>query len=172
MTITFMISNMPVKRYVLILISFLSFGSVSAALVSQHLFGMAPCAWCVFQRVIYLAIGVVSAFAAWQGSTRPITNRLYAAVTAMLATAGIASAIYQKSVAAKMFSCDQTLADRWMTQSGLESTFPWLFGIYASCMDAVVYLMGIEYAVWSALMFGVITLLSLYIVIRPLLGRG
>jgi len=166
------ISNMPNQKHLFAAISLLSVGSVLIALMSQHLFGMAPCAWCVFQRVIYLAIGVVSGLAAWQGSMRTIPARIYAATTSLLATAGIASAIYQQNVAAKMFSCDQTLADRWMTQSGLESAVPWLFGIYASCMDAVVYLMGIEYATWSAMLFGAIALLGLYLVIVPRPGQG
>lgn len=166
------ISNMSRQKNLFALISILSVGSVLAALLSQHLLGMAPCAWCVFQRVIYLAIGIVSGLAAWHGSTRPFTNLLYGLATALLGIAGVASAIYQKNVAANMLSCAQTLADRWMTQSGLESAIPWLFGIYASCMDAVVHLLGIEYALWSALMFGVIALLSLYVVIRPQPGQG
>ena len=154
------------------IISILSIGGVLAALVSQHVFGMAPCAWCVFQRVIYLAIGLVCGLAAWHRPNHSLSIRLYASMTTALAAAGIASAIYQKNVAAKMFSCDQTLADRWMTQSGLESALPWLFGIYANCMDAVVYLMGIEYAVWSAMLFAVIALLGAYLVIRPRLDLG
>lgn len=164
--------NMTNQRYIFAAISLLSVGSVLVALISQHLFGMAPCAWCVFQRVIYLAIGLVSGLAAWQAPTRTIAARVYAAMTVLLAMAGVASAIYQKNVAAKMFSCDQTLADRWMTQSGLESAVPWLFGIYASCMDAVVYLVGIEYATWSALLFGAIALLGIYLVIAPRPGQG
>lgn len=153
-------------------ISVLSFGSVLAALLSQHVFDMAPCAWCVFQRVIFLAIGVVSGVAAIHRSKDSTVVRLYALLAGLLAIAGIASAIYQKNIAAKMFSCDQTLADRWMTQSGLESAMPWLFGIYASCMDAVVYLLGIEYAVWSALLFLLIALLCAYGFMRPRPGRG
>lgn len=153
-------------------ISALSVGSVVVALLSQHLFGMAPCAWCVFQRVIYLAIAAASGLAALHNPTHPMSLRVYSLLTGLLAVAGIASAIYQKNVTATLLSCEQTLADRWMTQSGLESAVPWLFGIYASCMDAVVYLLGIEYAVWSALLFGIIALLSVYLFIRSRLDRG
>lgn len=154
-------------KNILVAISFLSIGSVLAALVSQHLFDMAPCAWCVLQRVIYLGIGVVSGLAAMHNPRHASTIRLYALLVGMMAIAGLVAAIYQKNIAAKMLSCDQTLADRWMTQSGLESAVPWLFGIYANCMDAVVYLVGIEYAVWSALLFSLIALLSVYLIIRP-----
>ena len=59
------------------------------------------------------------------------------------------AAWYQYSVAAKMLSCDQTFADRFMTGIGLDGGVPWLFGIYATCMDAMVSVLGIEYALWS-----------------------
>ena len=150
----------------------LSLGSVLAALVSQHVFGMAPCAWCVFQRLIYLVIGLVSLIAWVHSPINLLVYRLYALSVTSIALAGLASAIYQMRVAATMFSCAQTLADRWMTQSGLESAVPWLFGIYASCMDAVVYVMGMEYAAWSAIMYGLIALLGCWAIVRPQRARG
>ena len=71
----------------------LSFAAVLVALLSQHLFDMAPCAWCVFQRVIYLAIGIVSGLAALHHPNHIITIRVYAMLTAGLAVAGVASAL-------------------------------------------------------------------------------
>ena len=32
--------------------------AVGAALVSQHVYGMEPCPWCVLQRVVFLAIAL------------------------------------------------------------------------------------------------------------------
>jgi disulfide bond formation protein DsbB len=78
--------------------------------------------------------------------------------------AGVTSAWYQEKVAANNFSCAQTFADQIMTKSGLDAAFPWLFGIYASCMDARVKLLGIEYAWWSLAMFtllGIVALIAL-----------
>ncbi|PAX93014.1 disulfide bond formation protein B, partial [Bordetella pertussis] len=49
---------------------------------------------------------------------------------------------HQYSVAAKMLSCDQTFADRFMSATGLDGALPWLFGIYATCMDATVAVLG------------------------------
>ena len=31
-------------------------GAVALALVTQHVFGMQPCPWCVLQRLIFVAI--------------------------------------------------------------------------------------------------------------------
>jgi disulfide bond formation protein DsbB len=81
---------------------------------------------------------------------------------------GLIAAWYQEKVAANLFSCAQTLADQIMTKSGLDSVAPWLFGIYASCMDARVKLLGVEYAWWSLAMFTLIGLLALVTLKRQL----
>lgn len=145
------------------LVAMLSFSSVAVALISQYAFDMQPCAWCVFQRLLYLMIGVV----AWLLTVvNPTRLRLAIGSASILAAsiAGVTSAWYQEKVAANNFSCAQTFADQIMTKSGLDAAFPWLFGIYASCLDARVKLLGIEYAWWSLAMFtllGIVALIAL-----------
>lgn len=146
------------------LIALFCFGAVGVALVSQHVFDMPPCAWCVMQRLIYLVIGVI-ALAGGFGGGRVLT-RLCGTLTALLSLSGIAAAWYQYSVAANMLSCDQTFADRFMTGIGLESAVPWLFGIYATCMDAKVPVLGIEYALWSLALFVIIFFMALPVAFR------
>jgi disulfide bond formation protein DsbB len=141
----------------------LSFSSVAVALISQYVFDMQPCAWCVFQRLLYLVIGAVALLLTVVTPTR---LRLAIGSASILAAsiAGVTSAWYQEKVAANNFSCAQTFADQIMTKSGLDAAFPWLFGIYASCMDARVKLLGIEYAWWSLAMFtllGIVALIAL-----------
>ena len=101
------------------------------------------------------------------GGGRALT-RVCGALAALLGLAGVVAAWYQYSVAAKMLSCDQTFADRFMSGAGLDAAVPWLFGIYATCMDAVVSVLGVEYALWSLALFVVVLLLSL----RAAFGRG
>lgn len=146
------------------LIALFCFGAVGLALVSQHVFDMPPCAWCVMQRLIYLVIGVIALVGGFGGG-RALT-RLCGALAALLSLSGIAAAWYQYSVAANMLSCDQTFADRFMTGIGLESAVPWLFGIYATCMDAKVPVLGIEYALWSLALFVVIFFMALPVAFR------
>lgn len=136
--------------------------SLAFALVSQHIFGLRPCAWCVFQRLILVGIVLISllGYVAMRYKTvwLAFISRLFIMGLAM---GGALSAWYQYTVAAKLFSCDMTFADQVMTKSGLESSIPWLFGIYASCMDAAASLLGIDYAVWALLFFIFIGLLNL-----------
>ncbi len=158
---------MQLELNLLRLIGVLSFSSVAIALVSQYVFDMQPCAWCVFQRLLYLIIGL---FACWLGFSTPTRVRIALGSACIVAVTimGVTAAWYQEKVAANKFSCAQTLADQIMTKSGLDSTAPWLFGIYASCMDARVKLLGIEYAWWSLAMFTLLGTIALVVLKRQL----
>lgn len=153
---------MQSSRRLLWLIAILCFGALGVALVSQHVYDMPPCAWCVLQRLIYLTIGVIALI----GANVRVLARLCAGLAALLSVGGIAAAWYQYDVAAHMFSCDQTLADQFMSASGLDGAVPWLFGIYASCMDAMVEVLGVEYALWSLSLFVLLLLASLWGMLR------
>ena len=151
---------MQLEILALRMICLLSFISVTAALISQYIYGMQPCAWCVFQRLLYLLIGTLALLTTLKKPGR-IRLTIGAGFIVMGAIAGTLSAWYQEKVAANNFSCAQTLADQIMTKTGLDASAPWLFGIYASCMDARVKLLGLEYAWWSLAMFFVLGALAL-----------
>lgn len=151
----------------LALIATLCLAAVGVALVSQHVFDMAPCAWCVFQRLIYLAIALICIVLKVIGRGSAGTVRVAGFLSAALAAAGVAAAWYQYTVASNLFTCDLTFADRFMVNSGLDASMPWLFGIYASCMDARVDVLGIEYALWSLALFVVVGLVGMLAMIRP-----
>lgn len=158
-------SPMPSNRTTLRLIALASLTAVAIALVSQHVFDMRPCAWCVFQRLIFLAIALVAGLASL-GRPHGLLLRAGGLTTLALALGGVISAWYQYSVAAQMFSCDRTFADRFMVESGLDAAVPWLFGIYATCMDARVHLLGVEYALWGLALFALLAVASMGVVLR------
>ncbi|WP_442597917.1 disulfide bond formation protein B [Parapusillimonas sp. JC17] len=141
-------------------IALLCVAALAIALVSQHVFDMQPCAWCVLQRLIFLVIAVVCWLGVLTGRAIPGLRRLAAWLAALLGIGGVVAAWYQYTVAAQMFSCDMTFADRFMVSSGLDAGVPWLFGIFASCMDARVDLLGVEYALWSMGLFAVVIVLG------------
>jgi len=147
------------------LISLLSTGAIVIALISQYAYDMQPCAWCVFQRLLYLIIGFVALLLT---IGQPKRGRLsFGALGLMtVSIAGVISAIYQEKVAANTFSCAQTFADQFMTKSGLDAAAPWIFGIYASCMEARVKVLGIEYAWWSMAMFSLIAMLCVFTLLK------
>jgi len=147
-------------------IALLCVAAVAVALVSQHVFGMRPCAWCVLQRLVFLAIAAVCWLGILAGRIAAWWRRAAAGLAVLLAAAGAMAAWYQYSVAAQMFSCDMTFADRFMVRSGLDAGLPWLFGIQASCMDARVELLGVEYALWGLGLFALVGVLALIAALR------
>lgn len=155
------------SRALLHAIAWLSLAAVALALVSQHVFDMRPCAWCVFQRVLFLVIAVVcwATLALPRAATWAL--RTGALLVSALSVGGVLAAWYQHTVASNMFSCDMTFADQFMVKSGLDSAVPWLFGIFATCSDARVNLLGVEYALWALALFAVFSVVSLIAVFRP-----
>ncbi|GAA4340418.1 disulfide bond formation protein B [Pigmentiphaga soli] len=146
----------PLTDRLLALVAIFSLLAVGIALVSQHVFDLQPCAWCVLQRLIYLAIALFCVLALVARRSAAL-QRLFAAIAALLGAGGIAAAIYQHDVASQMLSCSQTFADRFMTRSGLDEALPSVFGIFATCMDAAVDVLGVRYEIWSLLLFALLT---------------
>ena len=130
--------------------------ALAAALVSQHVFDMQPCPWCVLQRLIFIAIALAAVGGlAWQ-SLRG--QRSVALVLLLLCTAGIAAVLWQHFVAALSNSCNVTLADRILSATGLPSVLPDMFEARATCADAAVDLLGVPYEFWALALFVAIAL--------------
>lgn len=135
-------------------IAALCLAAVAAALLTQHVWGMMPCPWCVLQRLIFLLVGVAALLGVlWRSSTG---QRVAAAAVLATALAGVAAALWQHFVAASSASCNLTLADRIMSSTGLDERFPEVFAAYASCADAKVNLLGLPYEYWSFALFALI----------------
>jgi len=128
-------------------VAVVSFGSVAAALVSQHVFQMQPCPWCVLQRLIFVAIGVFALLGlAWRSAAG---SRVAGAFGFLLSLSGFAAAMWHQFVAAQSASCKLSLADRIVSATQLDTLLPSVFAPQVSCADAV-YLFGIPYAFWAA----------------------
>ena len=144
----------------------LSLAAIGAALVSQHVFDMQPCPWCVLQRVIFAAI----ALATLPGLLlRQRWSRLTSGTLMLvMAGCGVAAALWQHLVAASSVSCNLTLADRIVGGLGLDSLAPQVFAAYASCADAAVKLAGVSYEFYSLALFVVLAVLAVQVLRKPL----
>jgi disulfide bond formation protein DsbB len=149
--------------FLLVLLTALA--ALGIALFSQHVLDMAPCSWCILQRVLFVLIAAFALLGLLGSAFRP-WRLLNWGLILVTASSGIAVAWHQITVAAKAFSCDQSLADRVISGSGLESFAPWLFGIYATCLDASVRVLGIDYAAWGLALFTVYAIYSLIKLIK------
>jgi disulfide bond formation protein DsbB len=145
----------------------LPLAAVGTALVTQHVFGMQPCAWCVLQRLIFVAISLAALLGLvglW--ARLAIVRRLGAALMALLALSGIAAALWQHFVAASSNSCNLSLADRIVSGIGVDALWPQVFAPYASCADAAATLLGVSYEFYSLTLFVVLAAVAAW-----LLGR-
>jgi disulfide bond formation protein DsbB len=139
------------------IVALASFLAVAAALVSQHVYGMEPCPWCVLQRLVFVAIGAFALLGLiWRGAAG---TRVVGTFALILAAAGLAAALWQHFVAAQSASCNLTLADRIVNATGLNGLLPDVFEARASCADAAVSLLGLPYALWSGALFALIGVL-------------
>ena len=155
---------MASSRSLSIGIAALCFGALAAALVSQHAFGMEPCPWCVLQRLVFAAIGLVAlAGLAWRTATGVLTIGLGLLA---LAASGIAAALWHYFVASSSTSCNLTLADKIMNGSGLPALLPEVFEARATCADAAVNLLGVPYVLWALALFVLIAGLSVRLSMR------
>lgn len=128
--------------------------AVGAALVSQHVFGMEPCPWCVLQRMVFLAISLCCVLAlVWRSAAG---RWLGGGLGVALALAGVAAALWQHFVAAASASCNLTLADKIVGALKLDSLVPDVFSARASCADAKVALLGLPYEFWSLGLYALI----------------
>lgn len=142
------------------LVAALAFGGVAAALVSQHVYDMQPCAWCVLQRLIFIVIGLVAlAGLAWR--TRRGARATSWAVL-VLAACGVAAALWQHLVAASSESCRLTLAERIVYGLRLDALAPEVFFARASCAEASVSMLGVPYALWSLALFVLLGAIALW----------
>lgn len=150
-------AGLPRSAVLFLLADGLAFGAVLAALVSQHAFAMEPCPWCILQRLIFLLVGIAASMGVVTRS-RPARTSV-AALGIALSIAGLAAALWQQFVAAKSASCNLTLADRIIGATQLDRLVPDVFEARASCADAAVNLLGVPYAIWSAIAFVALALL-------------
>ena len=139
--------------------------AVGTALVTQHVLGMLPCAWCVLQRVIFVAIALTALLSllarqAW-------LRRAGAAAVLALAGCGMAAALWQHFVAAKSLSCNLTFADRVVGGLGLDGLLPQVFAAYASCADAAATLLGVSYEFYSLTLFVLLAALAVLVLRKP-----
>jgi disulfide bond formation protein DsbB len=132
----------------------LSLGALGAALVSQHVFEMQPCPWCVLQRVFFVLLAAAALLGLLWRSVLGL--RIAATIGIVLAALGAAAALWQHIVAAQSASCKLTLADRIVSGLQLDALLPQVFAATASCADASVQLFGLPYEYWSLGLFGVL----------------
>ena len=136
-----------------------------AALVTQYVYGMQPCPWCVLQRAIFIAISLMALLGL-------AMRRTGATLMLLLAASGVIAALWQHFVAAATASCALSMADRIVSSLKLDEMLPEVFMATASCADAKVNLFGVPYEFWSLAIFVMLACTALMVAFtRPARSR-
>lgn len=138
----------PRNRGMLRLMMVFCLGAVGLALISQHVFGMQPCPWCVLQRAQFLAIALVC----WLALTTPQSGLRWACLALGLSLVGFATTLCL-SVTNSAFSCDLSFADQIISSLALDRLMPALLAPSSSCADGTVELLGMLYQVLALAAF-------------------
>jgi len=129
------------------------FGLVAVGMELQHLLRLAPCPLCIFQRLIYLVIGLV----ALAGVLLPGGRLLWSVLIAALASGGVAVAGYQTwmqafpHLANECSYSDPNAIERLVDWLGME--WPSLFLATGFCTSRDWEFLGLSMANWSLLVF-------------------
>lgn len=141
-----------------------SLAALAAALVSQHMYGIEPCPWCVLQRLMFAVIAAVALVGLF---LRGLGQRIVGGAMILVAIEGIVAALWQHFVAAASASCNLTFADRVMSSLQLNTLLPEIFEARASCADAAVKLLGVPYEFYSLALFIALAFAGALVVMQP-----
>jgi protein dithiol:quinone oxidoreductase len=129
------------------------FGLVGFGLNLQAMFHLAPCPLCIFQRLLYLVLGVV----ALAGFLLPVGRWLWATLIAGVALLGLGVSAYQSwmqafpELATECSYTNPNLIERLVDWLGMQ--YPPLFMATGFCTSKEWVFLGLSMANWSVLVF-------------------
>lgn len=148
-------------------VSLAAFGLVGAGLVLGEVLQLNPCPLCIFQRVVYLLVGLLALIGAL-AAERPAVRNGAGGLAALAALGGLATAAYQSwmqafpSMSMECGFSDPTLIERFVDWLG--QLWPYMFLATGFCSSKEWVFLGLSMANWSVLCFlglGLVTVLSL-----------
>ena len=156
-------------RFVSGLLFLASVIGMSFALFLEHVQGLEPCPLCVFQRIGLIGLVIISLIALIHNPASNWGKRIYAflGTLSILWSAGVAARhIWLQNLPPdKVPSCGPGL-DYWVETLPLKSVFEQVLTGSGECAKVDWTFLGQSLPVWSLVFFTVLTLLSLWQLIR------
>ncbi len=141
-------------------------GLIGGGMVIQSLYRLSPCPLCIFQRLLYVVIGVV----ALAGVLWPRAGRVWAGGVVLIALGGVATAAYQSwmqafpHLAPECSYTDPNLIERLVDWLGMQ--WPTLFLATGFCASRDWELFGLSIANWSVVAFVGFAAISIWLLRR------
>ena len=129
-----------------------------------------PCPLCILQRYLYMGLGLVSLIGAAHNPRRTGTL-VYAGIADLIASAGVALAVWQVSKGASMTTCLADPIGEFV--NGLPMANGWPEFLYANggCADKYPPILGIPVPAWSLIWFAVFAVMIVLVVVGAMKRR-
>ena len=142
------------RRSSIIILIALSFGALTAALYSQLVLGAVPCAWCILQRIAFLALLFFGLIAlVFDLFSKQIASRLVTFLGALASMFGVWAGYNQIESVRRMNDCGISLANKWLLDLSLDDFSRTFFQVKANCSDASFPIFGIPMEAFSVVGF-------------------
>lgn len=148
-------------------IAVISFGLIGVGMILQHVVGLQPCPLCIFQRIAYLAVGLLAALAAFLA---PAASARWVGVLVLasaLTGLGIAARHVWLQMNPESLSCGPGL-QIMLENFPLTQVLPKVFAGGGDCAEAGWVFLGLSIAGWSLVWFALLSLATLAAMLRPL----
>jgi disulfide bond formation protein DsbB len=138
------------------------FGLVAIGLALQTQFRLAPCPFCIFQRLLYLVIGGLALI----GFVWPAVRQAWASLIGLLALIGVAVAGYQTwmqafpELATECGYAEPNLIERLVDWLGMQ--WPSMFLATGFCTSKEWVFLSLSMANWSMLIFAGIAVYAMF----------
>lgn len=139
------------RQHALLLVFFISVGSLGGALYLQHALDWQPCPLCVLQRLAFMAAAVF-ALTGWVLRNRSSALRVCQVLAGVSALAGVATAgrhLWVKAhpaVSCGIDPLETAINTQWWVQQ-----LPWLLKADGLCFLPLPPLLGLQLPMWSLL---------------------
>ena len=150
-------SSVPVRAW-FVTLGLGCLGLVAFGMELQNMLRLSPCPLCIFQRVLYIVIGVIGLL----GFAFPVGRLLWCALIVALAALGFGVAAYQTwmqafpHLAPECSFTDPNIFERIVDWLGMQ--MPSLFLATGFCTSREWEFLGLSMANWSVVIFAAIAL--------------
>lgn len=161
-------SPSAVPASVFTLIFLVCLGLLGFALYLQHVENLDPCPWCIVQRLLFIAVGLVCLAAALHRPGRTGTL-LYGVLGGLIAAGGAAAAayhIYIQNDKARALECMGSPLERWLDASRIGKMIPPLLQYDGSCIAKPWAFLGLSIPAWSLVWFVILLAAFVAVVVK------
>lgn len=144
------------SKYVLLAVALAAFGTLGAGLYAQFVEHMYPCPWCVVQRYIFAAIGIIALVTAFLPEH---FTRIGAGLGMLTALGGIGAASWLMWVQAHpSVSCGIDPLETSLNKIITAKLLPFLFKADGLCTTEYPPILGLTVPKWALVWFIIFTI--------------